>query len=154
MKKMLQLYVHDRPGVLDRVVGLIRRWGWNIGSLTAGDIGGGLTQIMLLLEGRDIKLDALGESLDEMDAVRAWHALTEDENPMREMVLFRVCADDPLGRREGVRVVRAVEGIRFCEYTGLPSAADTLVAALYARDIPCVRSGPMAYVTHEGRELP
>jgi acetolactate synthase-1/3 small subunit len=30
------VYVHDRPGVLNRVVSLFRKLGFNIGSLTVG----------------------------------------------------------------------------------------------------------------------
>lgn len=37
MERVYSILVDNRPGVLDRVVGLIRRYGWNILSLVAAD---------------------------------------------------------------------------------------------------------------------
>lgn len=37
MERIYSIFVDNKPGVLDRVVGLIRRYGWNILSLVAAD---------------------------------------------------------------------------------------------------------------------
>ena len=143
MKKILETRVSNRPGVLDRIVGLIRRRGWNIGSLTVGELDGSITQITMLLEGRDIDIDSLGEYLDEMDAVHSWRTLTEQADVLRELLLF--CMPDGQAVPEGARVIRAQGGVQYCEVTDMPSGIDTRVQALHAQGISCVRSGPLPY---------
>lgn len=148
-RRILQLDVSDRPGVLDRIVGLVRRWGWNIESLTVGSIGGGRTQITMLMEGRGIDTERLMEYLEEMDAVHDFRELTDDGSLLRELALFRVPPDDAALSAEGVRVLRREGGMVSCEYTASPQAVDAFVAALRGRGIACVRSGPLAYLDEQ-----
>ncbi|MDL2317635.1 acetolactate synthase small subunit [Eubacteriales bacterium OttesenSCG-928-A19] len=149
MKKILEVLVHDRPGVLDRIVGLIRRRSWNIDSMTVGDTGDGLSQMTFQLEGRDVDLAPLGDLLSEMDTVRSWREITEADGFLREMLLFRVPEGDPLSRAENTRVVGARDGMLDCEFTDLPSRADAYAKELQARGVRCVRSGPLPLMDGE-----
>lgn len=153
MKTILEVQVWDRPGVLDRIVGLIRRRSWNINSLTVGDISPGLSQIIFQLEGRDVDLATLGEHLSEMDAVCQWQELTEQTGVLREMVLFRVGAEHAaLADSPGVRVVAERDGLRYCEYTDAPSAIDAYIRTLRGQGVACVRTGPLSLVEAERGE--
>lgn len=149
MKTILELRVYDRPGVLDRIVSLIRRRGFNIVSLTAGDVGESTTQITILLQGRGPGIDTLGEYLAEMDAVRTWRQLSDDDGLLREMLLYRVSEADT--QAQG-RVLEARGGFRWCEVTGTPQEIDALAAALHARNIACVRSGPLTFPTYSDQK--
>lgn len=151
MKTVLEIQVYDRPGVLDRIVSLIRRRGWNIHSLTAGDVGGGTTQITILLQGRDLDVATLGEHLGEMDAVRHWQELPQEAETLREMLLF--CA--PVAERaqaeaDGARILGEADGWITCEMTDSPSRIDAHAQALRQRQIHCVRSGPIMLVHTQG----
>lgn len=145
MKKVLQMLAYDQPGVLDRIVGLIRRRNWNIDSLTAGEIGDGLTQITFLLEGRDMDIASLGEHLEDMDAVRVWHTLEEGSHTLRELLLFGVPSDRrALAERPGVRILSEQDRMLLCEYTDMPSGVDAFAKTLRAEGLPCTRSGPLS----------
>lgn len=153
MKKILQMLAVDHPGVLDRIVGLIRRRNWNIDSLTAGEIGDGLTQITFLLEGRDMDIASLGEHLEDMDAVRAWHTLEEGRNMLRELLLFGVPnARRALAERPGVRILSEQNGMLSCEYTDVPSGVDAFAQTLREARLPFARSGPLSPPTPQDKE--
>lgn len=153
MKSVLQLTVLDRPGVLDRVVGLIRRRNWNIDSMTVGDLGEGLSLMTFLLEGRGLDMQALGEHLEDMDAVQAWRVGGEDGGVMRELLLFQVPeADAALAGKDGVRVLARAGGTLVCEYTDAPSRVDAFVQQLRALHLPCARSGPLSLPNQADKE--
>lgn len=142
MKAVLQLLVSNRPGVLDRIVGLIRRRSWNIDSLTVGDVGEGLSQITLRLEGRSLDLQTLGDHLEDIDAVRHWQPLTEADTPLRELLVFALPASDT-AIPEGARLLLRDGDICTYEYTDAPEGVDRCVHALRQRGVPCARSGPL-----------
>ena len=151
MKTILEVLVNDRPGVLDRIVGLIRRRSWNINSLTAGDLGSGLSQITLLLEGRDVDIASLGEYLSELDAVQQWQELTEETHMLRELLLFTVPdAGREAALRRGARMLATQDGVTAFEYTDVPSQVDEYVKLLRAEGVHCLRSGPLPLIAREG----
>lgn len=153
MKTILQLLVADRPGVLDRIVGLIRRRNWNIDSLTVGDIGEGISQLTFLLEGRDMDMQSLGEHLEDMDAIRSWSLLSEETNVLREMLLFRIPhADRLLADQDGIQILDDTDGHLTCAYADIPSRVEAFVQLLRARQIPCARSGPLSLPDTQPKE--
>lgn len=141
---VLKILAYDRPGALDRIAGLIRRKGWNIDSLTAGDVGGGLTQICISMHGPAVDAESLGEHFSELDIIQSWQECRRDTYTIREMVLFCVeksggCIADI----DGARVVVRRNGMLYAEYTGTPDEVDELLHAMRGRMISCVRSGPL-----------
>lgn len=153
MKAVLHLLVTNRPGVLDRIVGLIRRRSWNIDSLTVGDVGDGISQITLRLEGRSLDIEALGGHLEDIDAVRQWRTLTEADGLLRELLLFAIPqAEAAVSPPENTRVLACADGICTCEYTDTPERVDALAQALHARGIHSARSGPLPLLRGEGAD--
>lgn len=145
MEVMLKLWVYDRPGVLDRIAGLIRRKGWNISSLTAGDIEEGISQINIALKGQLVDARALCEHLAELDFLRVWEECTPETHVVCEMLLFSVpLGEAALARQPGMRILRETGNFLFVEFTGTPAQVNELLRTEKHRMASCSRSGPLA----------
>lgn len=145
MEVTLKLWVYDRPGVLDRIAGLIRRKGWNISSLTAGDIAEGVSQINIALKGQLLDAKALCDHLAELDFLRAWEECSPETHVICEMLLFSIPERErELAQRPGMRILREGDGIVFVEFTGTPAQVNELMQTEKARMSSCSRSGPLA----------
>lgn len=144
MEVILKIWAQDRPGVLDRIAGLIRRQGWNVGSMTAGDVEEGLSQIHLLLSGKNVDTAKLGEHLDELEGVRQWEECLPETHVIREMVMFSVRKDHPaLPEVKALRIVEKRDGLLFVEFTGKPEEVDALLGLVRGQTVSCVRTGPL-----------
>lgn len=144
MEVILKLWVYDRPGVLDRIAGLIRRKGWNIDSLTAGDIEQGVSQINMSLTGQAVEARVLCEHLEELDFLRSWEECTPETHVIWEMLLFSVPREhQSVARQEGMRIIREVNGIIFAEFTGTPEQVSDLLQTQKDCMMSCSRSGPL-----------
>jgi len=75
MPNIIRMRVYDRPGVLDRITGLIRRNGLNIKTITSGSMGEGISQITISL-GKHVRLETLGDRFREMTSVHQWERCT------------------------------------------------------------------------------
>jgi len=160
MTAIIKTWVHNRPGVLDRITGLIRRKGWNIRTLVAGGVDEGLSQIDIVLEGRGLDVEALGEYLVEMDAICSFEKCTEQSHLVREILIFCLHTD----KRElvgfgGEAVLHAVEqarliteqgGLCFYEYSDSAAEVDKLLNTLCRLNIRCVYSGALTLAYSEG----
>ena len=160
MAVLLKIWAYDRPGVLDRIAGLIRRKGWNISTLVAAGVDGDLSQIDIALEGRGLNVRDLGESLLEMDAIRGLEECTDQSHLLREMMLFCLHADGReaaeitdsavLATIEQAQLVAEHEGRRYLEYSGPPSEVKNLMRLLRSWGIRCVHTGALALALTEG----
>ena len=68
MGKIYKLYVADKLGVLDRIVGIIRRCGWNISVLFAFESEPGKSVLIIKLADGQID-DALTRRLEEIESI-------------------------------------------------------------------------------------
>lgn len=67
----VELIMRNRPGALDRVIGFIRREGWNIKSLQAGETENpSISLVEMEIEGTNTKLVQIVEKFSNIDCVR------------------------------------------------------------------------------------
>lgn len=68
MGKIYKLLVVDKLGVLDRIVGIIRRCGWNISFIIAFENEPGKSMLIIKLDKGQID-DALTKRLQEIESI-------------------------------------------------------------------------------------
>ena len=68
MGKIYKLCVVDKLGVLDRIVGIIRRCGWNISVIFAFENEPGKSMLIIKLNNGQID-DALTKRLEEIESI-------------------------------------------------------------------------------------
>lgn len=68
MGKIYKLYVADKLGVLDRIVGIIRRCGWNISVLLTFESEPGKSVLIIKLDKGQID-DALTRRLEDIESI-------------------------------------------------------------------------------------
>lgn len=144
MEVILKILAYDQPGVLDRIAGLIRRNGWNVKTLTAGNVSDGITQINMSLSGHNVNLDILGERLLETYGVCSWEHILSENALVREMVLCRLPdSTQPIASREGIRLLELEEpGVfKYAEFTGTPEDVSAFMQEAREQQVDCVRSG-------------
>ncbi len=149
MANIIRMWVYDRPGVLDRITGLIRRHGVNINTVTSGHVAEGTSQITISL-GEPVRLDALGDRFSEMNSVRHWEKCTPATHIIRELLLARFTAEQKDLIDVDMRVVREEDGMTFAEYVGEPCAVDAMIKKLQSRDVICTRAGALGLALKEG----
>lgn len=160
MATFIKTWVYNRPGVLDRITGLIRRKGWNIRTLVAGGVDDGLSQIDVVLEGRGLDVQALGEYLVEMDAICSFERCTEQSHLIWEILIFCVHTDKRelvgfggeavLFAIEKARLIMERDGLSFYEYSDSAAQVDKVLSTLLKLNIRCVHSGALALALREG----
>lgn len=94
MKRILAVLVENQPGVLARVVGLIRRRGFNIESLAVGVTDSpDISRITLVVEGDEPQLQQVSKQLDKLIEVLQVTDLDAANSVARELALVKVDAD-------------------------------------------------------------
>lgn len=149
MPNIIRMRVFDRPGVLDRITGLIRRNGVNIKTITSGNVAEGVSQITISL-GDHARLDTLGDRFSEMTSVRQWERCTPATHMIRELLLMRFSADQKGLIEDGMRVIREEDGMAFVEYVADPVAVDETLARMNAAGVACARGGAIGVSLAEG----
>lgn len=148
----IQMLASNRPGVLDRVTGLIRRNGWNIDGLTAGDVGDEVTQICMTIRGVQVNTDLLGGHLAEMDGVLSWEECEPHSHMIREMVLLRIPKGISIpSELDSLRVIVKEGDLLFAEFTGSPEEVAAAIQIARTSGISCVRTG-MAALRRKGMD--
>jgi acetolactate synthase I/III small subunit len=90
-KHTIVALVQDRPGVLSRVVGLVRRRGYNIESLAVGHSETpGISRITLVIEWEDV--EQVVKQLYRLIEVLKVSDVTNDGTVEREMALMKIHA--------------------------------------------------------------
>lgn len=145
------VFVEDKPGVLNRVISLIRRRNYNIDSLTVGRTErAAVSRITLVIGADDGMARRLEANLYKLVNVLYVQDVSQLSAVVRELVLLKL---DDRRRPEllqlcegfGARVVNIAAGAITVEATGDPEKIDGLIAALQPFGIlEMVRTGSVA----------
>ncbi len=93
MKHTIVATMLDEPGVLNRVVSLFRRRGFNIESITVGaSEQQGISRMTVVVDGDDVILEQIVKQLYKLIEVLKVSDLTKDEAVARELMLCKVTA--------------------------------------------------------------
>ncbi|HNX13527.1 MAG TPA: hypothetical protein PK854_07985 [Oscillospiraceae bacterium] len=82
MGKIYKLFVVDKLGVLDRIVGIIRRCGWNISVLITFEAEPGKSVMIIKLDKGQID-DALTKRLEDIESI--YSIAIEDDTITRKI---------------------------------------------------------------------
>ena len=97
--------VEDHPGVLNRVVSLFRRRGFNIDSLTVGPTEAhNISRMTLVVDGNDTIVEQAVKQLYKVVEVLKVSDLTEEKTVVRELALLKV-STSPTTRSEIMQIV-------------------------------------------------
>lgn len=149
----LVLMVEDHPGVLNRVVSLMRRRSFNIDSITVGHSEQpGISRMTIQLRGEDADVEQAGKQLYKLLEVVKVVDLTAEEALIRELVMVKVAAKGAV-RAEvvqtasiyGARVLDATPSTLMIEMAGREDEIESFLAMMRVYGIrEMVRSGKVA----------
>ncbi|MBA3337037.1 MAG: acetolactate synthase small subunit [Chloroflexia bacterium] len=149
----LVVLVEDHPGVLNRVVSLLRRRSFNIDSISVGHSEQpGISRMTLVVTGEDEEIEQAGKQLYKLMEVLKVTDLTDQDSIGREMALVKVAAK-PRDRGEilqiaGIfqaRVLDASPTTLLLEATGPEDKIESLLIMLRGYGIrELVRTGKVA----------
>lgn len=149
----LVVLVEDHPGVLNRVVSLLRRRSFNIDSITVGHSEQpGVSRMTLVVVGDDPEVEQAGKQLYKLLEVLKVTDVTDLPVIAHEMALIKVAAK-PQHRQEilliaqifSARVVDASPSTLVLEMVGAEEQIDSLLAMLRPFGIrELVRTGSVA----------
>lgn len=149
----LAVLVEDQPGVLNRVVSLLRRRSFNIDSITVGHSEQpGTSRMTLVVRGEDNEVEQVTKQLYKLLEVQKVTDLPEDEAITREMVMVKVAAKGQsrsevlqLAQVYGARVLDATPNTLMIEATGDETQIDSFLTMMRVFGIrEMVRSGKIA----------
>ena len=110
MKHTLVAWMRDKPGVLNRVSGLLRRRNFNIDSLQVGHSETpGISRMTFVVDGNERMVDQVMEQLRKSVDVTRVEDLSEHPMVAREMALVRV-ATTTENRSDIVQIVTIYRG--------------------------------------------
>jgi acetolactate synthase I/III small subunit len=151
----LVVLVEDQPGVLTRVVSMMRRRSFNIDSITVGHSEQpGVSRITMVVTAPDQDVEQIAKQLYKVIEVLKVTDVTDVPTVSRELALIKVAAK-PQHRGEimqiaeiyEARIVDATPSSLLVEATGAESKIDALIAMLRGYGIrEMVRSGQLAMV--------
>src|ERR671938_759664 len=89
--RVLTAVVEDRPGVLSRISGMIRRRGFNIQGLSVGPTGvPGRSRLTLTVDAGHAEVDQVEKQLDRLIEVLEIEDLTDAPRLSRELALVKL----------------------------------------------------------------
>lgn len=151
----LVVLVEDQPGVLNRVVSLMRRRSFNIDSVTVGHSEQpGVSRMTMVVNAGEEQIEQVCKQLYKVIEVLKVTDITDQPSVSRELALIKVAAK-PHQRSEVVqiaeifqaRIVDATPSSLLVEATGSESKIDALIAMLRGYGIrEMVRTGQIAMV--------
>lgn len=153
MKYILSAWMRDKPGVLYRVSGLLRRRNFNIDSLQVSQSEEpGISRMTFVVDGDERMLEQVEKQLIKLVDVTRIENLAQESIVTRELALLRVAS--PAARRteilQLVEIFRAqvvdVSSTRILlQIVGNPNKIDAFTQLLDGFDIlEMVRTGPVA----------
>ena len=114
MKHTLVTLMEDKPGVLNRVVSLFRRRGFNIESLTVGHTETpAISRMTIVVDSEDTFVEQVSKQLYRLIEVLKVSDVTEDPHIARELILVKVHA--PSSRRAEVNALAEAFGARVAD---------------------------------------
>lgn len=155
MKKRhtLVVLVEDHPGVLNRVVSLLRRRSFNIDSITVGHSEQqGVSRMTLVVVGRDDEVEQVGKQLYKLMEVLKVQDLTDGNSIAHELALVKVSAKAQhraeilqIAQIYEAKVVDATPNTLLLEATGSEERISSLLTMLKGFGIrELVRTGAIA----------
>lgn len=149
----LVLMVEDHPGVLNRIVSLMRRRSFNIDSITVGHSEQpGISRMTIQLRGEDSEVEQAGKHLYKLLEVIKVVDLTTEEALIRELVMVKVAAKGAV-RAEvvqtasiyGAKVLDATPNSLMIEMAGREDEIESFLSMMRVYGIrEMVRSGKVA----------
>lgn len=152
-RHMLSVLVEDHPGVLNRVVSLMRRRSFNIDSITVGHSEQpGVSRMTIVVNGRDEEVEQAGKQLYKLMEVLKVTDLTSMNCVAHELALIKVAAKAQtrseilqIAQIYDARVVDASPTTLLLEASGPLDQVDGLLNMLKGFGIrELVRTGPVA----------
>ena len=149
----LVVLVEDQPGVLNRVVSLMRRRSFNIDSITVGHSEQpGLSRMTLIVSGEDAEVEQAGKQLYKLLEVVKVTDVPAEDAITRELVIVKVAAKGP-ARAEVIqiadiysaRILDATPNTLMIQATGSEDHIDSFLSMMRAFGIrEMARSGKIA----------
>jgi acetolactate synthase-1/3 small subunit len=149
----LSVLVEDHPGVLNRVVSLLRRRSFNIDSITVGHSEQpGVSRMTIVVNGRDEEVEQAGKQLYKLMEVLKVAEMTPANSVAHELALVKVAAKAQhrteilqIAQIYDARVIDASPTTLMIEATGTEQKIDGLLQMLKGFGIrELVRTGPVA----------
>ncbi len=149
----LVVLVEDQPGVLNRVVSLMRRRSFNIDSITVGHSEQpGMSRMTLVVRGEDAEVEQVSKQLYKLLEVQKVTDLQASDAVTREMVMVKVAAKGQsraeilqLVQVYDARVLDATPSTLMIEASGDEQQIDSFLAMMRIFGIrEMVRSGKIA----------
>jgi acetolactate synthase-1/3 small subunit len=105
MRHVLSALVHNQPGVLAHVSGMLASRGFNIDSLAVGETENpNLSRMTFVVHGDDAELEQVRKQLDKIVSVVRVHDISSEDFVERDLMLVKVKAS-PAQRMEIVLLV-------------------------------------------------
>ena len=155
MKHTLIAWMRDKPGVLNRVAGLLRRRNFNIDSLQVGHSEKpGISRMTFVVNGDEHMTDQVIKQLRKVVDVTRVEDVTDDPSIIREMALIRMQTSTET-RSEIIQLVDVYKGeivdvslnSMVVQIVGSEQRIDALIELLDNFEIlEMVRTGPVAMV--------
>jgi acetolactate synthase I/III small subunit len=155
----LVVQVEDQPGVLNRVVSLMRRRSFNIDSITVGHSETpGISRMTIVVGGEAAEVEQVGKQLYKIIEVLKVTDLDDENIVARELALIKVAAKAQtrgeilqIAQIYGARVLDASPSTLLIEATGAEEKIDSLLTMLRGFGIrELVRTGRIAMVRGAG----
>jgi len=147
-------FVEDEPGVLNRIVSLLRRRNFNIKSIVAGATGrAGLTRMTIVTdESNQHRRVNMARNIQKLVNAYTVEDVTDVPAVIREYMLAKVAVRngdrtelDLLTRDYGAKIIDSEEGAVIVEATGYDMEIESFLQKLKEFDIvELMRSGKMA----------
>jgi acetolactate synthase-1/3 small subunit len=110
MRHVLSALVHNQPGVLAHISGMLASRGFNIDSLAVGETEDpNLSRITFVVHGDDAQLEQVRKQLDKVVTVVKVHDISSEDFVERDLMLMKVKAT-PQQRMEIVLLVEMFRG--------------------------------------------
>jgi acetolactate synthase-1/3 small subunit len=151
--RVISVVVENKPGVLSKVSGMIRRRGFNIQGLSVGTTNRpNCSRMTITVDAGHAEVDQVEKQLDRVIEVVEIEDLTEQAKLIREMVLIKLEVQGERRReamtlveRVGGRVIDQAPDRVLVELSGEQSGMDALLREFTPYGVlELARSGPVA----------
>lgn len=158
-RHMLSVLVEDHPGVLNRVVSLLRRRSFNIDSITVGHSEQpGVSRMTIVVKGTDADIEQAGKQLYKLMEVLKVIDLTDQAVVAHEMAIVKVAAKAQqrqevllIAQMFNGRVLDASPNTIMIEATGTVEQIESLLGMLRSFGIrELARTGAIAMTKGSG----
>src|SRR5262245_62852688 len=96
MRHVLSALLHNQPGVLAQISGMLASRGFNIDSLAVGETEDpNLSRMTFVVKGDDAVLDQVRKQLDKVVTVVKVHDISSEDYVERDLMLLKVNAPAP-----------------------------------------------------------